>query len=568
MHRRHLLFTAVLTLLVADAAAQITAGRPGPRIQGPMRPPRDATAAPETGTARLRGVVVGGEAGLPLRRAMVQLSGEGLREGRIATTDAEGRWEITELPAGRFTLTAFKAGYVRLQYGQRRPFVPGRPLELRDGQTLENVNFNLPRGAVIAGRIVDEFGEPMAEVSVMPMRYQFFNGRRQLVPAGRFSQTDDGGHFRLYGLPPGEFYLSATLRDPASMMGPNTDRSGYAPTYYPGAISPQQAQPVALGLGGEVTGLTFSLLPVRTATITGTALDPQGLPLAGAFIQIAERNGGMGFMMSFGGNRTREDGTFRLSNVAPGEYTLIARPIGRGREDETATTDISVGSEDISGVVLSPVRGARIRGRVVLEGGAAHPPSPGAFTIGAMPGGDDTPVFWVNTANQVEPDWSFEIRAPRSPVLLRALAAPHGWSVKAVLAGGADVTDTGLTFREGETIDDVQVVLTTVTSQVSGSVLDDRGQPVPDYAVILFADEPSYWTPLSRRIGLARPDQSGAWSFDGLPAGRYLAAAVDAVEAGEERDPSLLERLRAVGTPFTLGESGRHRMQLELVQPY
>ncbi len=122
-----------------------------------------------------------------------------------------GRWEIKDLPAGRYNLTASKGGYVQLNYGQRRPFERGRPLELADGQTLDNVNFNLPRGSVIAGRIVDEFGEPIADAMVSALHYRTFSGRRRLVPVGRFGSTDDMGHFRLYGLAPGDYYVSATL---------------------------------------------------------------------------------------------------------------------------------------------------------------------------------------------------------------------------------------------------------------------------------------------------------------------------------------------------------------------
>ena len=71
----------------------------------------------------------------------------------------------------------------------------------------------MPRGSVIAGRIVDEFGDAIPDVSVTAMRQTWQNGRRRLVPAsGRVAQTNDLGQFRIYGLPPGDYYVSATLR--------------------------------------------------------------------------------------------------------------------------------------------------------------------------------------------------------------------------------------------------------------------------------------------------------------------------------------------------------------------
>jgi Carboxypeptidase regulatory-like domain len=54
--------------------------------------------------------VIGGDAGTPLRRALVNLGGETLREGRGTTTDENGRFEFGDLPAGRFQLMASKAG--------------------------------------------------------------------------------------------------------------------------------------------------------------------------------------------------------------------------------------------------------------------------------------------------------------------------------------------------------------------------------------------------------------------------------------------------------------------------
>ena len=86
-------------------------------------------------------------------------------------------------------------------------------MDLPAGQTLEKVVIGLPRGSVIAGRIVDEFGEPLTGAQVSVQRYAYVNGMRQLRPAGQGDRTDDQGAFRVFGLPPGEYYVSATLRD-------------------------------------------------------------------------------------------------------------------------------------------------------------------------------------------------------------------------------------------------------------------------------------------------------------------------------------------------------------------
>ena len=145
----------------------------------------------------------------PIRRAQVRISGPDVAP-KAALTDAEGRFEFRDLPAGRFTLQATKSGFVNVQYGQTRPFESGKPIELADKQSLDNADISMPRGSVIAGRIVDEFGDPLPDVSVTAMRQTWQNGRRRLRPSpGRIAQTNDLGQFRIYGLPPGDYYVSA-----------------------------------------------------------------------------------------------------------------------------------------------------------------------------------------------------------------------------------------------------------------------------------------------------------------------------------------------------------------------
>src|SRR4029077_18095257 len=125
-----------------------------------------------------------------------------LRENRLAMTDVDGKYEVKELPAGRYTLFVSKGSFVQLSYGQTRPFEAGKPLEIQDAQTIEKVDFALPRGSVITGRIVDELCEPATDVIVMLQRYQVMGGRRRLVSAGRTNQTNDIGEFRLFAIPP------------------------------------------------------------------------------------------------------------------------------------------------------------------------------------------------------------------------------------------------------------------------------------------------------------------------------------------------------------------------------
>src|SRR5207244_9559448 len=151
-------------------------------------PPRDQTGGNATGdqaagTAIIRGRVVSSDNGTPVRRAQVRAQSGELRANRLVSTDANGRFEFKDLPAGRWTLTASKAGFMTLRYGQKRPFEAGSPIEIADGQLMERADFALPKGAAITGRIFDEFGEPVASARVQVPRYQTVQRQRALHAA-------------------------------------------------------------------------------------------------------------------------------------------------------------------------------------------------------------------------------------------------------------------------------------------------------------------------------------------------------------------------------------------------
>src|SRR5689334_10701263 len=233
-------------------------GAPG-RGQRPQRAQPQQANAPR-GTAIMRGQIVAADNGSPIRRAQVRVTSPDAREGRLATTDSQGRFEIKELPAGRYTLTASKGGFVSLQYGQRRPSESGTPLELGDGQTIEKISIGLPRGSVLGGRITDEFGEPVANASVVAWRFAYSAGTRRLMPAGQNARdtTDDLGQFRLFGLPPGDYYVSATLRTGGpEVTDPMGEISGYANTYFPGTPNVAEATRVTLAVSQENTTVNF-----------------------------------------------------------------------------------------------------------------------------------------------------------------------------------------------------------------------------------------------------------------------------------------------------------------------
>ena len=224
---RYLLGAAALTLTVGLSAApdQTPVGTPPQQQQQP--PPaqgraggggggrgqtRDQTTPSVVGTGTISGAVVLEGTGTGVRRARVTLSGTELRGGRSAITDDQGRFTFTALPAGRFTMTAAKAGFVDIAYGAKRSGRPGTPIQLSDGQKIEKAVIALPRGSVVTGVVIDETGEPSPGTRVRVMRYVIRTGERSLSSAGE-DTTDDRGMYRVYGLQPGEYMISAVPRN-------------------------------------------------------------------------------------------------------------------------------------------------------------------------------------------------------------------------------------------------------------------------------------------------------------------------------------------------------------------
>jgi hypothetical protein len=179
---------AGVTSVRAQANQQVIQGG-GARQGGP---PRDPRAPVVTGTAAIRGRIFASDTGRPLRRARIQVTAPELAgDERMTSTNAEGRYEIKDLPAGRYTVTVTRSGYLRLSCGQRRPYEQGKPLQVANGQVVESVDFTLPHMSLVTGRVLDEANEPISGVRVMAMRSAFFEGQRKLVPAlAPFAITD------------------------------------------------------------------------------------------------------------------------------------------------------------------------------------------------------------------------------------------------------------------------------------------------------------------------------------------------------------------------------------------
>jgi hypothetical protein len=131
---------------------------------------------------------------------------------RTATTDQNGRFLFEGIDPGRYRVDVQKAGFAPLMGA-------AAPVDVGSGQRNESLEVLLQRGAVITGRVFDAEGQPLAEAQVLALRRPpgALASIRRLIPGGPMTQTNDLGEFRLFSLPPGEYYLQASPHSGPSM---------------------------------------------------------------------------------------------------------------------------------------------------------------------------------------------------------------------------------------------------------------------------------------------------------------------------------------------------------------
>jgi hypothetical protein len=169
-------------------------------------------------------------------------------------------------------------------------------------------------------------------------------------------------------------------------------------------------------------------------------------------------------------------------------------------------------------------------------------------------------------AARVRDDWTFEAKGLLERRRFRVNSPPPGWYLKSVTHESTDITDSGMEFKEGQTVSGIEIVLTQRVSDLTGAVQDSRARPVTDYAVVAFSTDSTKWGYMTRYIRAIRPNQDGRFSAKGLPPDDYYVVALDYLESGEENDPEQLEKWKGSATRVTIADGEQKTLTLKLTQ--
>ena len=585
--------------------------------------PRDRTR-PLTGTASLSGTVVADEPnGPPIARATMTLwiPGDSLSR-RDTSSDENGRFAFTNLPAGSYTLMAAKAAYVTTYYGAKRPgSTVGVPIAIADSQRAGSVTLRLPRGGVITGTLADEGGRPLPGVVARLSRATMSaTGSRTYTtyPVGPFNRTstDDRGMYRIFGLPPGEYVVSArppmpgdrplgaptggseirpttaaelqwAERQIAGASGPAA-RPGtppapaapvtYATVYHPNVVDAAAATVVSIAAGQERAGIDIRVRHVTTARIEGTVTAPDGQTPIGVQIALIPKNDGAvndieiargqalintGLMASPGTARINPDGTFAMQGVEPGRYWLTARTTSPGQSPSAsapllwASVDLDVDGRDMRGIAVTLVPAVTMSGRFVFAG-APSIPATAQVALQLVPM-HPTSIPVIRTIT-LSADRTFELPSV-VPGRYRLNATSGAWSLQSAVIGDRDVTDGMFDVVPGGNVTNAVITLTNVPASLGGTLFDATNRPSSDLSVILFSTNRALWFSGSRRLRQpVRPDSNGRFAFTAIPAGEYYLAALTDFEPSDWINPAFLDQVATLAITVTIAE-GEKKVQ-------
>jgi hypothetical protein len=497
-------------------------------------------AQPTPGAGSIEGRVLNSLTGTPVRKARVRLIAP--QFVLVAESDAEGMFRFSGLPPGTYRTWAGRSGFLD------RP--AGRPRALPENETASGFDIRLMPLGVIAGRILDE-GEPVERAEVRLFKQIHANGRK-LWGLNQFSRVNDAGEYRFANLRPGRYLLqSHDGREPLNDRYGGAAASLSVPTYYPNAVSEQEAMPVEVGIGAEVRGIDIHLLKRAQQPFVRLRGKVAGVPNPQSTVMVNLRpmEGG-----PFGGSCLARppDHAFEL-RPEPGRYDILAI-VYSGSPEAYGTGKLTV-TGDMDGVVIPIGPPAELTGQVRLAGGSMKAKLD-EVRISLMALGAESGRQTFELRASADGRFGFRKGVPIAAsrfAVAKVESLPDGWHVSEIRMGNEDIS---LESFEIPAPAPLEIVLSSGAGKIAGTAVDGEGKPFPGTSVTLI--------PVDGKSQPARQTagEDGSFEFAALRPGEYWVFAWEEVDDDLWQDAEFRKRYETRATRITAGAGERKNVQL------
>lgn len=504
----------------------------------------------------------------PVRKARVRLQTiDDKSNVTTVLTNSDGHFNLTVIAAGRYRLSISRLGFVTQQYGQKKPDGPASILTLRAGQQIKDLLFRLVPAAIITGRVFDEDGDPVAATWVDALRLVYAGGKRSLQAVGR-ADTNDLGEYRLYGLTPGRYFVSAvvphsddSISSVATSGSSVEGQQGYGKLYYPGTPDSSQAAPIELKPGEETARIDIQLRPVSVYRVRGRVFNEMTHKTGiGTNLFLVPRSRPGAEQWEFMDQQVsvdKSDGIFEIPNVLPGSYSLVAFLMEGGKFYSTRIP-VDVGDGDVEGISIAMTAGVDINGKITWDEPTSS--AKDQLTVSCATIEVD---FGTPQQAHVNSDNTFAFRSlGEGSYQLSVAGLCKDCYLKEARYGPTTSTEGHFRVAPGDPAS-LEINLSANGARVSGNVVDADGLPATGAWVVLVPDA-------TRRaqFGLYEAqtsDQHGNFDLRGIPPGEYKLFSWDQVELNAWQDPEFLRPFEAKGESVTLQEGDKKTKNLTVI---
>jgi hypothetical protein len=487
--------------------------------------------------------------GAPARKGKIVLTRQGSdRFTRSAISDTNGRYILPALPPGQYRLSVQRDGFLPTTYGAKGPNRPGKVLVLAPGQKREDVNFALAPPAVITGRVLDEDAEPVTGVMVQALHEDFNRGVAQYLPVGS-AATNDIGEYRLFGLPPGKFYLMSSQ----TPINPQASVNGqiYASVFYPATTDFGAAAPLNMAAGGEARDIDLHVVKTTSVALRGTVAN---LPAGGERslqVQMSRKDRArVNFGSRSAGGFNANTGQFEFQGLTPGSYTISAWIRDSASKILWAQQEVEVGAVDLNDVRLTLGNGLEIPGAIRFDGDA--PAGAGTFRVWLS-----RPEFSGPTPSAAAAaDHSFVLNSVTPGTWMVEIApVPPGGYIESIELGDKPGEQAGVTRPltvSSELRGPLTIVLGMHGGTVTGTVRTAGEKPeAVESATVLLVPAREY-RGVATYFKTAVSDSEGHYELRGIAPGTYRLLALEDMEPLAYQNPQFLNRLEGKGKEISM----------------